>query len=67
MEKRYIIKPQEHFEKTAMASRIAAKFFELSYVAAQNGGFGYLPRALPLTLWLVRFHGQLICLLKRHS
>ena len=39
MEKRYIIKPEGHFEKTAMASRIAAKFFELSYVAAQNGGF----------------------------
>lgn len=39
MEKRYIIKPEGHFEKTAMAARIAAKFFELSYVAAQNGGF----------------------------
>ena len=38
MEKRYIIKPKEHYEKVAMASRIIGTFFELSYVAAKKGG-----------------------------
>ena len=36
---RYVIKPIDNYEKVIMASRIATKFFELSYVAAQNGGF----------------------------
>ena len=39
LQMRYIVIPYDHYEKVAMASRIAAKFFELAYVAAQNGGF----------------------------
>ena len=39
LQMRYIIRPHDNYEKVAMAARIATKFFELSYVAAQNGGF----------------------------